>query len=408
MARYFHTAKFLQRTPNAMIQEYLLSQGIDNDLTWQGRDERDTDDIYTLVAGLDSHENTRIKFNLERVHDLACPSAIKRVYQACNIFNRSDIIEGLDQLQSDHGRAMWLFLNHEKVFELATQLNKERFGSWKYCVLGTQNKLNCDNTSVNAFKESLKSFYKLQGDARYCKIDLYTCGQAHYFFTYPEGKAEIIPQYGNSEKEIKNLTIQKLHEVIFIYNSESGILKTNAIGTKEYIMSLQEQFCTCLLGMDTLPRQDNTIFDLNILKEPGFEFPLDDDETNVEGIKLKEVRFVLNVDTRNRILVTLDSNSLWQSYSRILESAGAVNNKKVAEAEIDYAKIQFIMRKPPKGRRPTLTFKITAPADCTLQDGEIDRIARKYLQKWKIMKQLEFGDDNLELAATTEYLEVPG
>jgi hypothetical protein len=106
------------------------------------------------------------------------------------------------------------------------------------------------------------------------------------------------------------------------------------------------------------------------------------------------------------VLITLDTRNFKQSYSNVLSSVAMGNNQKLLKAKIDYVRIQFIMRKPKKGRRPNLTFDITTPLRCTLEDGETDIIARNYLQKWKIMELLEFGDDNLELAKAEELLEV--
>ena len=125
-------------------------------------------------------------------------------------------------------------------------------------------------------------------------------------------------------------------------------------------------------------------------------------------MKIKEIRFVVDVETRNRVFITLDSKKKYQSYPNVLSSVAMGNNQKLLKAKIDYVKMQFIMKKPAKGRRPNLTFDITAPSRCTLEDGSTDKIARKYLQKWGIMEVLEFGEDNLELAKAEELVEVGG
>ncbi len=408
MARYYQLATFLQRAPNALIQAYLISREIPNDLAWKDRKARDTDDIYELLMGLASERRVEIKRDFESINELACPSAMKAVYQACNVSIQKTVIVELDKMSGAYEMAMWLFLNHRKLFDLATKFDRVRRDSWKYCGVGANDDFEYDPKKSDNFKESIKNFYKLQGDARYCKVKHYEDGGSHYYFAYPEGKAEIVPQYGNSEEEIIDLTIKKLHEVIFVYNSESGILKTNARGTKEEITSLQEKFCKHILSIDSLPKKDNVKFNLDVLKTPGFEFPLDDGEIRVEGIKLKEIRFIINTDTKNRVLITLNSKGYYQSYSDVLGSAAMGNNKKLLKAEIDYVKMQFVMRKPAKGKRPNVTFEITAPSRCTLEDGETDIIAREYLQEWGIMELLEFGDDNLELKKAEELVEVGG
>lgn len=408
MARYYQLATFLQRAPNALIQAYLISQEIPNDLTWKDRKARDTDDIYELLMGLASERRVEIKRDFEVINDLACPSAMKAVYQACNVSSQKTVIVELDKMSGAYEMAMWLFLNHRKLFDLATKFDRVRRDSWKYCGVGANDDFEYDPKKSDNFKESIKNFYKLQGDARYCKVKHYEDDGAHYYFAYPEGKAEIVPQYGNSEEEIIDLTIKKLHEVIFVYNSESGILKTNARGTEEEVASLQEKFCKHILDIDSLPEKDNVNFNLNILKKSDFDFVLDDDEINVEGVKIKEIRFVVDVETRNRVLVTLNSKNMYQSYSNVLSSVAMGKNQKLLKAEIDYVKMQFIMKKPTKGKRPNLTFDITAPSKCTLEDGSTDKIARKYLLKWKIMEVLEFGKDNLELAEAEELVEVGG
>ena len=55
----------------------------------------------------------QIKVDFEKIHDLACPSAMKAVYQSCNMLNQEEVIAKLDQIDGSYERAMWLFLNHE-------------------------------------------------------------------------------------------------------------------------------------------------------------------------------------------------------------------------------------------------------------------------------------------------------
>lgn len=291
MTRYYQLATFLQRAPNVLIQAYLDSHEIANDLAWKGRKARDTDDIYKFLMGLDGERKAEIHRNFEKINELACPSAMKAVYQSCNALKQTAVIAELDKKGGAYERAMWLFLDHRTLFDLATKFDKVRTDSWKYCGVGTDHELEYDQKNTDDFKESIKNLYKLQGDARYCKVEHYEDDGTHFFFAYPEGKAEIIPQYGDSEDDIQNHTIKRLHEVVFVYNSESGVLKTNAKGTKNEIASLQEKFCKNILGMDSLPEKNNVNFNLEILKEADFDFALNDDEIEVEGIKLKEVRF---------------------------------------------------------------------------------------------------------------------
>lgn len=118
------------------------------------------------------------------------------------------------------------------------------------------------------------------------------------------------------------------------------------------------------------------------------------------------MRFAVEADTGNRVLLTLNTKNNNQSYSDVLSSAALGQNQKLLKAEIDFVKIQFVMKKPEKGKRKNLLFRITAPSNCTLEDGESDIIARKYLQKWGIMELLEFGADNPELKKAEETVEV--
>lgn len=407
MARYYHLATFLNRVPNALLPVYFQFRKIENDLVWKNRKEQDTDDIYSFLENLDRDKKAIIKKDFEKIHDLACPSAMKAVYQACNMLNQKKVIAELDQMKNSYERAMWLFLKHDALFDLATKLDKVRTGSWKYCVAKTDGELKYDGKHVTNFKNSIKDFFQLQGDGRFCRVLSYEYEGKHYFFAYPEGKAETIPQYGNSETDIQDLTIKRMREVIFVYNKQTGILRTNAPGTTPEIASLQEKFCVHILALDGLPRQDNVMFHLEELKGNAGNFPLDDDEINVEGVRLKEIRFVNDITTKNRLKITLDDKGKkHQTYSDLLSSVGMGNNQKLKNAEIGFAKIQFYMRKPPKGKRPHLTFEITSSTDSSLEDGDTDMIARKYLEKWGIMEQLEFGEDNLELAEAAEQVEV--
>lgn len=406
MARYYQLATFLQRAPNDLIQAYLISREVSNDLTWKDRKARDTDDIYELLMGLASERRVEIGKEFEVINDLACPSAMKAVYQSCNALNQKPVIEELDKMDGAYQKAMWLFLDHRKLFGLATKFDMVRRDSWKYCGVGANDDFEYDKGKLDNFKESIKNFYKLQGDARFCKVEHYEDEDSHFYFAYPEGKPEIITLYGDNEEDIRNHTIKRLHEVIFVYDSESGILKTNARGTDEEVASLQEKFCINILSIASLPEKDNVSFNLNILKEPDFDFVLEDDEINVEGVKIKEIRFVVNAKTKNRVLVTLNTKKMYQSFPDVLSSVAMGNNQKLLNADIDYVKMQFIMKKPTNGKRPNLTFRITAPSRCTLEDGDTDKIARKYLLKWGIMEVLEFGKDNLELAEAEELVEV--
>ena len=100
-------------------------------------------------------------------------------------------------------------------------------------------------------------------------------GERDYFFAYPEDYSQQRIEWveGKFDRRQHNPAF----EVIYVYSQKDGTLDLNFRGVNKAVEPLQAMFATAILKLSELPPDptDDRVYDLNPLRERGFQFVYD-------------------------------------------------------------------------------------------------------------------------------------
>ena len=155
-------------------------------------------------------------------------------------------------------------------------------------------------------------------------------------------------------------------EVIYVYSQQEGSLDLNFRGPRRAVDPLQGMFATTILKLPELPPdpKDERVYDLNLLRQPGFEFVYDGG-SGIQDVVVKKLRRSSRVTKGDRITLEADTaNNPKAVYDLLAQLGRAVplHLYNVTQVELS-ASVMTEASKPPK----KVTIRITHPNSCSLK-----------------------------------------
>lgn len=390
MAGQYSPKMFLRKIPNALLKLYFEKAGIDTGVDLAGLREADGDVVFAAIERLSAGAAKRVASDFTLVNDLACEKGVQAIREEA-------LLCGLDWagafagMANEHARAMWTFLHHRDRFDAAAALHTmdRRNFRWHRFV-GYRLDAATDEQALEAFGEALATHFRKQGRGRHCHVDFYRRvePERYCYFAYPEDAATTDLGY-DEQGQFQRRPRQPAFEVIFVYRPEQGLVQLCGRWGKEHKESLARLFCIHVLGLRDLPDEDGREpFDLSVLKDGEFAFPTEPQD-RVRSIEVRLMRLDLPFDRRkgNGRRLTLEARSsdeapraLHQLMHDLIDPF-AVG---LADVQIGRAKLCMTFDVPDSSRAKSLTFEVSYPDHCSLQDDPYDQLARKYLRLWGI------------------------
>ena len=163
------------------------------------------------------------------------------------------------------------------------------------------------------------------------------------------------------------------------YSRKEGSLDLNFRGSYKGIEPLQEMFATAILKLPELPLdpKDERVYDLNPLRQKGFDFVFDTD-TGIQDVAVKKLRLSSKVKKGDRITLEADAIGNPDAVYELLDKVGKsipLHLYNVTQVELA-ASVTVDADKPPKA----ITIRITHPNSCSLKYDELDLKLRDMLK----------------------------
>ena len=120
-------------------------------------------------------------------------------------------------------------------------------------------------------------FHHTEGRGNNCVVEPFRRGELDYFFAYPEDYSQQSIEWVDGEFDRR--PHNPAFEVIYVYSQKEGTLDLNFRGAHKAIEPLQGMFATAILKLPELPPdpKDGRVYDLNPLRQKGFDFVYDAD-----------------------------------------------------------------------------------------------------------------------------------
>jgi hypothetical protein len=290
----------------------------------------------------------------------------------------AELVEKLAALANHYERAMVTFLDHAAYWKGATLFyHADTLPYWrKRKNLPHQPAAVHEDSRQELASQIRTYFHQTEGRGNNCVVEAFRRGELDYLFAYPEDYSQHSVEW--VEGEFKRRPHNPAFEVVYVYSQKDGSLDLNFRGSFKAIEPLQEMFATAILKLPELPPDpdDGRIYDLNPLRERGFQFS-HDPASGIQSVAVKKLRLSSKVVKGDRITLEADADARREAIYDLLDEVGKsarLRTYYVTQVELA-AKVVVDANKPPK----SVTVRITHPNSCSLKYDDVDLKLRQML-----------------------------
>jgi hypothetical protein len=385
MARHYSIRNFFRQIPNALLARYFADQGLFGDLDFEAMKDTKPDALFDAWLTLPQEQRKPMDAEFQDIFELSCEKGFRAIIDEARWQMQAtpeavtDFIEILSALPDHYHRAMVTYLDHGECWKGATRFyHADTLPYWRKRKNMGHKPAAVDDGSIQQLAiQILNYFHRTEGRGNNCVVEPFRRGELDYFFAYPEDYSQQETEWINGEFERRPHT--PAFEVIFVYSQKDGTLDLNFRGARKPMESLQGMFATTILKLDELPPdpKDERVYDLNPLRQKGFDFVFDVG-SGIENIVVKKLRLSSRVNRGDRITLEADAtkkpDAIYTLYEKINKST-PLHLYNVTQVELA-ASIIVDADKPAK----PVTIRITHPNSCSLKYDEHDLKLRDMLE----------------------------
>ena len=388
MPAIFSLPSFLRRAPNALLKSFFSAYPAFTDFDWGSVRERHIEPILEQFRELPPADRQRALRVFRHVEMLANSEGSQVLIEAARDENE-EIAATLAAMRSSRERALWTCMNHPKVFENARTLShvgglpKRSWETRKVpagpCFQAT------DDMKVELGLRIAAFFQALQERGALCQVDHGSRdGEVEYFFAHPVDYADDFMGYDERGRYGPD-NYQPAFEIVYGYHPTDGTLDIYAEGGRAIRDHLARAFCIAILGTDLDPEPwPAPCFDLELFKNKNLTFPTNQVDL-FSLVRVKAIRFQYHTGQREKITAEIDGRRREGSVHDVIAQRFTGGHSGLADATVLSVVMQAFVR-PPQGKEYSITFRLTAPSFCDLEDSPEELILRGYLREWGIEK----------------------
>jgi hypothetical protein len=384
MDRHYSTRDFFRQMPNRLLARYFQDRGLFGELDFAAMRETKPDPLFSAWLALPDGQRNQMDAEFREITALSCEKGFCAIRDEAawklreNPEAWSAFVEKLASLEGHSERAMATFLDHQEFWKGSTLFyHADSLSYWR-----KRKGLPHVNASVHedgreALAEQIRDYFRhVEGRGNNCVVETYRRGNLDYFFAYPEDYSQRSLEW--VEGEFAPRPHNPAFEVIFVYSQHEGTLDLNCRGSLKAVEPLQGMFATAILNLPQLPPdpEDTRIYDLNPMRERGFQFVYDP-ASGIQNAAVKKLRLSSKVVRGDRITLEADASANAVAIYDLVEKLGRSVPLKlynVTQAEI-VAKMVMEIDEPPK----SMTIRITYPNSCSLKYDDVDLKLRDML-----------------------------
>lgn len=385
MARHYSTKDFFRQIPNALLARYFHERGLFTELDFTTMKETKPDELF--ASWLDLTEDLRGNMDAEfrDVFEISCEKGFRAIIDESRWQLRENpdalttLVESLSVLPNHYHRAMVTYLDHNECWKGATRFyHADNLPYWRKRKHMGNRTAAADDASIQQLALHIRGyFHHTEGRGNNCVVEPLRRGDLDYFFAYPEDYSQQSIEWVDGEFDRR--PHNPAFEVIFVYSQKDGSLDLNFRGSYKAIEPLQSMFATTILKLNQLPPdpKDERVYDLNPLRQKGFDFVYDVG-SGIESVTIKKLRLSSIVHKGDRITLEADTSSNPNAVYDLLEKISkstSLNLYNVTQVELA-ASIVVDANKPAKA----ITIRITHPNSCSLKYDDLGLKLRDMLE----------------------------
>jgi hypothetical protein len=387
MPEQYSPKRLFMMVPNSLLEEFFQKRGELLDVPWNKLAEKDADSIFDAWQECTPERRSDSERIFRLIWELANPKGLQTIVEEGH-FWEVDLRTWPDTLRKPHAKVLWICLNHERIFQSASRLNRaDRLNHhyWRRRADLPAKEPDATHPTRTALANEISAyFWKRQGRGEYCKVYVYLRnGKIHYFFCYPANYVDA-PLLYKDGGEIEQPLQKPAFEIIFAYHQDTGELEMFVQGDKNLRHDLEEIFCRLVLKEvlpETGPRQK---YNLAPLLKRDFEFPTKP-EDNIKGTRVRLLRLSVAKPGFGRITLEADERRKHGSVYDLVEKY--LNQDRLADSEVFVSQVEIEVIFRMKDSEKPVRFRLTYPDGCNLGDDPEHLITKGYLQPWGLITE---------------------
>lgn len=276
-------------------------------------------------------------------------------------------------------RALWFHLQDSDFFLGVSEIyDLDYMTGWRRVPVNKVDKTDAVSR-IKALEEALRLMYREEFRGKRLIVKHIDLGDRLCFIAY-------IEDLPTSEIELQSAGVKRgkprrpVIEAHFIYRPDEGLLEVKAGGGKLKVFRLQKAFAESVLEYELIAENAKT-FDFEKLKDFGslkFDTELED---GVDSVCLKGLR-LFYPDRKKKI--TLEVDDPFSTGCDAMAKMVRDLNVPIGSLFVQQAVIQIKFKPTGKGRRKSVTVRVTFPSSHDLRGRKEDKIVRRLLKDWGI------------------------
>jgi hypothetical protein len=387
MAHSYAPRDFLRRTSNQLLTQYFQSQELPLSLDLTRLKETEVDPIMQALEGLSDRERACIDADFRLVTQVTNENGIRALIKEGRDWHQVDLEPVFEQMPGFHDKALYAFLHQRRCLEITARLCESDVLSQRYWTKRRDGvpawEPRDDQEACADLAAAIGEHFRVkEGRGGACHVDVYRRDYAYYFFCYPEDYGDTVLEF--EEGVLHPRPYHPAFEVVFKYAPKEGALDTYFEGRKPQRDPLEAIFGQIILGAELSPGQDARIYELDPLKQRGFEF-IFPPASGIGEIRIREMRFYIKGDKEDRITLVVEAShrdAIYDAIDRVFDTPArpAPPGIKIPLALTSVTRVQLAAYFPvAEGKTEKRLFYVTFPNGCTLTHDGRDRVLREAL-----------------------------
>jgi len=388
VSAFFDLPSYFRRVSNPLLKRFFSTTPAFDDFDWTAVSARKTEPILERFHTL-TQEQRREAFQIFRRAESLASSVGTQVLIESSRECSDDVAGKLAAMSNAHDRALWMCLEHPDVIDSARtlarieSLSKRMWESRRGLPVRQVEVTNEIKTELS--RQIIAMFQPEQCRGDHCVVEhVRREGGVECFFAYPADYSDEREGY-DLDGQFERTSWNPAFKIVFAYHSADGSLDIYAQGGAEIRGRLAHIFARAVLGADQeLRLPELNCFDLEVLKDPNLTFPTNPaDRVGLVRIQSMKLRFPGRKPAV--IEVSIDGRRREGSIHEVIADKFCEPHAKLAAATVSSAVLQaFILT--PAGKERSISFRLSAPSFCDLEDSPEEQVLRRYLRAWGIEK----------------------
>jgi len=384
MGRHYSTRDFFRQMPNRLLSRYFEAHGALTDLNFAAMKEARIDGLFAAWLELPEDLRKKMDADFSEIHALSCEKGwcairdeaqwqLGKEPEAFTAF-----VERMGNLDGHFERAMVTFLECPQFWKGATHFcHADNLPYWRKRKGLPNVPASVHEDGRQALAEGISNYFHLtEGRGKNCVVEAFRRGELDYFFAYPEDYSQQSMEWVDGA--FKRRPHNPAFEVIYVYSQKEGTLDLNCRGANKAIEPLQGMFATEILKLAELPPDpsDERVYDLNPLRERGFQF-IYGPETGIQRVAVKKMRLSSKVVPGDRITLEADAAARREAIYDLLEEVG--KSVRLRTYNVTQVELAALVATKPNEKPKSETVRITYPNSCSLKYDDVDLKLRQML-----------------------------